>query len=446
MSENSAQGQAPRPVRPSAPNSPRPMLKASKAPERKPVPRPPWRDSRDVFLCNPRTEQTAKVEEAFDAQVALLSEIIKPTSYRSGYLRSVNFRGLEPHFQRNTLVTLMYMDRFTAVNTSRTYFQPSARQNESECFEIVYFCHKYEGLANYRYIESLEEVPCQGVGGFGLAVIPSTAKRTDVKEMWAKIALSQFLEATPADIECIVVAQASKINLKRLDELTEAGVPLLFDFSGRTNPSKKIVDPLAGMLKPKEGRDFHDCIFTFDGKLNEHQAASIASDAEANDAQRIFRELVRTAAPDDTYPISPSNEVIKALSYGRETYKITPEDLAAIELNKTQRVGLRKPRKWQMCYAEFTADCLPGSTTEGTLERMHALGTIWCKTLKEAGLSMRLRARSPVMTPGQRRLAAPKELEKTNINYEALQEVGTVLGIDSMVESLYNGVPIDYIL
>ena len=400
----------------------------------------PWQTHRDDFLAAARTAVTDALEEKFERQVSLLSEIVTPVEYDDTFIRSVTMRG-----SNNIVSTSAYAQHMRKVYLNYKRSGNNAYSGRTRVykplFDVVCFQVADKKTAFLQNVCNLGDIPFQGSGGFGLAVVPTNLKRADVDEVFTKAALSQFLEAAPQDIECIVVTRASKLNLKRLQDVEDAGIPIVFDLSGRTSPTKDIHDPLKGLFSRQPRSPYS--LYTFNGRLNERQAALLGDALDKESAARMLQALQEAALEEASGFYRPqwASEIIDTLTFGHERIDSDAKDDAAEAPAASARMRTTTARSstpWQFFFATFPPESMPSLDSAKAITRMHDVGVVWHKTLKEHGLSLYVDKRRGLM---RKRGEEPFMPDKDN-----LQEVGRFLGIDVMIDSLYDGVPLDYII
>ena len=394
----------------------------------------PWRLRRDDFLCVPRTPEVTTLEERFDKQVALLNEIVKPIKYddtlwRNGKGLTVGAAGVNQYLNYMYKVPSNFCDfRMRTYRKSDRIAKP--------LFDLVCFPADGKGFAFVQAVSDLNDVPFQGIGGFGLAIIPTSIRRSDVDVVVAKVGLGKFLGVVPQDIEAILVTRASKFDFKRLGEVEAAGIPILFDLSGRSQPSKRILDPLEGMMDNKGPRNR----VRFTGTLTEEQAGVAGAGLNGETATRMISALKDGALGSDAKFMRPrwTSESVAILTFGREqlddgsAQDATGKPRGAQVPLASRRSANPTKRPWQFMFAEFPPECMPTLDSARDIQRMHDVGTIWRKVLADYGLEL---------------LVDREQFRPTLSDCNPkVQEIGKLLGIDVMIESLYDGVPLDYII
>ena len=396
----------------------------------------PWRTHRDDFLCVPRTPEIDEKEKAFEKQVALLAETVTPIDFDNTIFRSCGrtINHASTLFGRADAY-VRYLSHVRLHYCKPTYHLQYIDQTALKpVFELVCFRADAERTAFLHEFSDFAQVPFQGIGGFGLAIVPSSVKRADIPEILTKVALSQFLGIAPPDLEYIVVTRASKLNLKRIDELKAAGIPVVFDFSGRTQASKQAIDPLAGAMFKEERRT----ILRYTGRLTEEQADKLGDTIGEQQYTGMVASLenaVYGRSSGSSFS-AWSFDMISTLTFGRETVPDSVVESNA-QNDPVRRSFLQQAPQnvpWPMRYADFPPECMPTNDAAKAITRMHDVGAIWRKTLKNYGLQL-------FETRGPRRGSEVANFDRAN-----LQDIGTYLGIDAMIESLYNGVPLDYII
>lgn len=417
----------------------RPKLRA-KTSRQAQEPPAPWQTHREDFVAVPRNAETDALEEQFERQAKLLGELVTPVEYDATFVRSApmpngeDLMGSGAYAQHMQKVYLNYIDP-----NIRGYRRPD--RICKPLYDVVCFHVANDKAAFLNNVCDLADIPFQGSGGFGLAVVPTSLKRADVDEVFTKIALCQFLEAAPQDLECIVVTRASKLDLRRLGEIEDAGIPIVFDFSGRTGSTKGKRDPLENMFS-KSTRGPH----VFNGRLSDSQIA-LLGDSLSDETTSSMLQTLWEAALDETtsyHQAQWTGEIIDTLTFGHEVVKHNSGTAGAPTAPlhyyaQSMRSRYVKPSTpWQFAFATFPPESMPTTDSAKTIKRMHDVGAIWHKTLKECGLAL--------YTERTRGLRRNRYEEPYTPDNDALQEIGRFLGIDAMIESLYDGVPLDYIL
>lgn len=402
-----------------------------------PKPPDPWQTHRDDFLATARTAETDALGEKFERQASLLNEVVTPVEHDDTFVRSATIPegkiliGDNAYVRHMEKVHLNY--RLLGGRRFRAQSQYSKPIYDVVCFQVA-----EKRSAFLTNVCDFGDIPFQGSGGFGIAVVPTNQKRADIDEVFTQIALSQFLDAAPQDLECIVVTRASKLNLKRLQDIEDAGIPIVFDFSGRTSSMKEKVDPLKGLFsKPGNG------LYSFNGQLNEKQAAMLG-DALDKEALSLMLQALQESALNNApgyFQARWTDEIIDTLTFGHEKIDHAADGDAAATPAAPMRFRARPGKllaPWQFSFATFPPESMPTQDSAKAVKRMHDVGVIWHETLKSYGLSLYVEKAS-----GRRR---GQEETSCMPDKDKIQEVGKFLGIDTMIDSLYEGVPLDYIM